>query len=173
MEHRALADQCDHRRPGIDQRPQIGIVFATGTRSTGHPERGDFRLPQAGARDAPKKLRVLGVRARPAALEVVDPQVIQAVGDLHLVFDRERHPFALRPVPQRRVVQKELHSSPCRPKTATQKRAASHAARGRQIVTGSETLLPERQHAGSLERRIAIMRISERTWRLGMVFSPY
>src|SRR5882724_13141555 len=65
-------------------------------------------MPEPLLPDATEELRVLGVRARPAAFEVMDAQVVQAPRDLHLVVDRERQALALRAVSQSRVVQEHV-----------------------------------------------------------------
>src|SRR3989454_12617130 len=58
--------------------------------------------------DATEELRVLGVRARPAAFEVVDAQLVQPVRDFQFVVDRKRQALALRAVSQCRVVQEHV-----------------------------------------------------------------
>src|SRR5204862_521362 len=74
-----------------------------------HAERRDLRLAQRDARDAPEELRVLGIRAGPAALDVADPERVQPAGDPDLVLRREGEAFALRAVSQGRVVQDRVH----------------------------------------------------------------
>ena len=46
-----------------------------------------------------EELRVLGIGARPAALDVVDAQLVQLPGDMQLVHHREGNAFALGAVP--------------------------------------------------------------------------
>src|SRR3989440_12918113 len=58
--------------------------------------------------DATEELGFLGVRARPAAFEVVDAQLVQPVRDFQFVGDRERQALALRAVSQCRVVQEHV-----------------------------------------------------------------
>jgi hypothetical protein len=57
---------------------------------------------------ASKKSYVLGIRARPAALDVVEPELVQAARDLDLVRQREDQAFALGAVAQSRVVENDL-----------------------------------------------------------------
>src|SRR5207249_6903104 len=82
---------------------------AVPARVPGHAERRDLRLAQRDARDAPEELRVLGIRAGPAALDVADPERVQPAGDPDLVLRREGEAFALRAVSQGRVVQDRVH----------------------------------------------------------------
>src|SRR5438128_764910 len=70
-------------------------------------------MPEPLRADAPEELRVLGVRARPAAFQVMDAQLVQPPRDFQLVVDRERQALALRTVPQCRVVQEHVLRPPC------------------------------------------------------------
>src|SRR5437773_1926957 len=54
--------------------------------------------------DGAEKLLVAWVRTRPAALDVVDAEVVEPLGDAQLVLEREGDVLGLRPVAQRRVV---------------------------------------------------------------------
>jgi hypothetical protein len=60
-------------------------------------------MPQAEVARATEELRVLGVRGRPAALDEVDAEVVELLGDAQLVVDRCRHAFDLQTIAQRRV----------------------------------------------------------------------
>ena len=72
------------------------------------PKAASCRVPQvellAGAAE---ELGVLGVRARPAALDVADAEVVELPGDGQLVGDGEVQPLLLRAVAQGRVVDVE------------------------------------------------------------------
>src|SRR5207244_12750963 len=74
------------------------------------PHHGGAHLPvpQPLLADAPEELRVLGVRARPAAFEVVNAQLVQPPRDFQFVVDRKRQALALRAVSQCRVVQEHV-----------------------------------------------------------------
>src|SRR6266699_5463051 len=65
-------------------------------------------MPEPLVADATEELRVLGVRARPAAFQVMDAQLVQPPRDFQLVVDRERQALALRAVAQCRVVQEHV-----------------------------------------------------------------
>src|SRR6185437_10803577 len=54
--------------------------------------------------DLAKKRRVAVVGARPSALDIVDAEIVEALGNLELVLDRERDVLRLTPVAQRGVV---------------------------------------------------------------------
>src|SRR3989449_7501812 len=91
------------------RRPPRSTLFPYTTLFRSHAERRDLRLAQRDARDAPEELRVLGIRAGPAALDVADPERVQPAGDPDLVLRREGEAFALRAVSQGRVVQDRVH----------------------------------------------------------------
>ena len=112
VQHGRLADDGHDRRLRVDQGPQVEIVFGARPGAAGHPERRHLGPPQPGLPDPTEELGVLGVRARPPALEVVDPELIQTPGDFHLVLDGKGESLALRTVAERRVVQHQLHRSP-------------------------------------------------------------
>ena len=57
---------------------------------------------------APEQFVVLRVGAGPTGLDVVDPEVVELLGDAQLVLDGERDALELRPIPQRRVVDLDL-----------------------------------------------------------------
>ena len=105
----ALPDDADRAGPRLDEMAQgvVGVDLALG--ASGHPE-GDERAGrevQLVARPA-EQLVVLRVRARPARLDVVDAEPVELLGDAELVVDRQRDPFELRAVAQRRVVDLDL-----------------------------------------------------------------
>src|SRR5207342_339508 len=74
----------------------------------GGAERGEARVPQvellAGTRE---ELGVLGVRARPATLDVADTELVELARDGQLVGDGEVEPLLLSAVAQRGVVDVE------------------------------------------------------------------
>src|SRR5690606_16555085 len=59
-------------------------------------------------RGLPEELHVLGIAARPAAFNVLDPKRIELFGDAEFVHGREIDAFALRTVAQGRVVDFDL-----------------------------------------------------------------
>ena len=62
-----------------------------------------LQLELAGGGPA-EELLVLGVGARPAALDVLDTEVVELLGDPQLVVDGERQALLLAAVPQGGVV---------------------------------------------------------------------
>ena len=103
--HVGLGDQRDHRRAGVEQRLNLGVGRSRRPGPTGGPE-GDqlggpqVELPRLGPRE---ELGVLGHRARPAALDEADPELVQQVRNGHLVGDRVGDAFPLGTVTQRGV----------------------------------------------------------------------
>ena len=51
-----------------------------------------------------EKVFVLGIGARPPALDVLDAEMVELLGDPQLVVDRERQAFLLTAIPQGGVV---------------------------------------------------------------------
>src|SRR5262249_19365870 len=99
-------------RVGPEQALQVRVVLGAGAGLARASERRELRAAQRERARAPEELRVLGVRGRPSALDVVDAEVVEQPRDLQLVLDREAEPLALCPVPKRRVEELDLHPSP-------------------------------------------------------------
>ena len=102
-----LRDQGDHARAGLAQVRQVGGRVP-------RPAGGSSRTPSSCAvrrassvRARAEELGVLGVGARPAALDEAHAEVVQVPGDGQLVVDRQHHALALRAVAQGRVVDVE------------------------------------------------------------------
>ena len=81
------------------------------------PKARDLGGLEDGVLDALEEAQVLGVRARPATLDVVDAEGVEPLGDADLVLHGEGHAFALRAVAQRRVVNLDFpgHGTPIIP----------------------------------------------------------
>jgi hypothetical protein len=67
-------------------------------------ECSDLGAAQLDLFDALEELGVLGVRAGPAALDIVDAEGIQLTCDLDLILSRKRQPFALGAIAQGGIV---------------------------------------------------------------------
>ena len=96
----ALAENRHHRSFGRDQRVDAGVLFHRVACQTGRAERrqpGMLQLHSLGARE---ELLVLGIRPWPAALNVVNTQLVQLVDDEDLVVRREADGLALGAVAQ-------------------------------------------------------------------------
>src|SRR5687768_1102829 len=61
--------------------------------------------------DLGEKIHVLWVRARPAALYIMDAELIQQLGDINLVIDRERDILGLGAIAQGGIEEFYLHGN--------------------------------------------------------------
>jgi hypothetical protein len=116
-----LPEQRDHRGLRGDEGEQVRVVFGANTRLARGAEGHELRLAQGERARAAEELGVLGVGARPAALDVVDAEAVEQGGDLELVLDGEAQALALGPVAQRRIEEVNLglhRSSPPKNKKA-------------------------------------------------------
>ena len=104
-----LGDQRDHARAAVAQRRHERVVGGRDAGPPGGAEGRQLGVPQVEllAR-APEELGVLGVRARPAALDEPDAEVVDVPGDVELVQDGEVEPLLLGAVTQGRVVDVEV-----------------------------------------------------------------
>ena len=84
---------------------RLGSSFARVGAMARRAERRELRGLPADGPGRGEELDVLGVRARPAALDVGHPELVEHARDPQLVGERERHVLALRPVAQGRVVE--------------------------------------------------------------------
>ena len=100
---RALADQGDDLGLGLEQGGQPRIVGGAAARPPGHPERRELGVLEL--RGLLEKTVVGRIGARPAALDVVDPELVEHEGDRDLVGDREVDALGLAAVAQGRVVE--------------------------------------------------------------------
>src|SRR5438552_3300888 len=99
-----LADDGDHWGLGGETEAEVAVVGGLHTRAAGRAEGRHLRVLETEALDGAEKLLVAWVRTRPAALDVVDAEVVEPLGDAQLVLEREGDVLGLRPVAQRRVV---------------------------------------------------------------------
>ena len=104
LEERALADDGDRLGAGVQQGPQALVVRGLHALAAGHAEGADPDVLQRQFADALEVLRVLLIRGRVAALDIVDAQAVQPLGDGQLVLQREADAFGLRAVAEGRVV---------------------------------------------------------------------
>ena len=100
-----LPDHRDDRGPRGDERLHVGVLVDLLPHPSGHPEGAHDRVLPAHLARPLEELLVLGVAAGVAALDVVDAELVQLLGDRDLVEHGEGDLFGLGPVPQRRVVQ--------------------------------------------------------------------
>src|SRR5439155_22352066 len=106
----------DDRHDGRLRAEAFGEVPILGRLHPCPPRRAEGRdlgVLQPEPLDGAEELLVARVRARPAALDVAEPEVVELLGDAELVVEREGDVLGLRTIAQRRVVQLEpLHEAP-------------------------------------------------------------
>src|SRR5690348_10007456 len=88
-------------------------IYDTTLRAVGAPgaaEGVDARVPPATVGGGLEEGDILGIRAGPAALYVVDAQRIEPFGDAQLVAQAQIDPLALGAIAQGRVVDLDLHA---------------------------------------------------------------
>ena len=100
-----LAEDRDDRRVGVEQQAHLVVVRrrAMSLRRV-EPNAASRARRNVRCLRLLEELDVLGVRARPAALDVVDAEGVEPLGDAQLVGDREGDAFALGAVAQGGVV---------------------------------------------------------------------
>jgi hypothetical protein len=103
-----LGDQGHDRRARFAQRDDLGVIGRLRAGPAGRAERGELRVleVQLGG-SAAEELGVLRDRARPAALDEPDAEVVQLPRDDQLVRDGQVQPLLLGPVAQGGVVDVE------------------------------------------------------------------
>ena len=101
----AFPDDAHGGRARLDEVPQ-GVVGVDLAELPARGSEGDERARVEGelGAGAAEELVVLRVGARPAALDEVDAEPVELLGDPQLVLDGERQPLELAAVAQRRVV---------------------------------------------------------------------
>ncbi len=105
MQQPRLADQSDDGRAGVDQRSDVRVVLDPVRPVASEAERRDPRVAPRHATRRCEEVGVLGVRARPAALNEGHAKVVEAAGNLELVGHRHGQPLALGAVAKGRVVE--------------------------------------------------------------------
>ena len=100
---RALADQGDRIGAALEQRRKARIVRGAAAGAPGHPKCAELGLGEH--RRVREEAVVGGIGARPAAFDVVDPELIEQLRDCHLVGDGEVDAVGLAAVAQRGVVE--------------------------------------------------------------------
>ena len=104
MQIPALTDQRDHRSLGSQQSLDVGVVLRLGAFFQGGAKSGDFRFLELHLAGALEESLIFGVRAGPAALDVMHAELVQPLGNLQLVIDGIRDALALGAVTQGRVI---------------------------------------------------------------------
>ena len=103
-----FAHDGDHRRLGIEKHANLLIVLDGHALAAGEAEAGDASVLPLAARGLLEELQVLRIGARPAALDVMNPELIEPLRDPQLVGEREIDALALGTIPERGVVDFDL-----------------------------------------------------------------
>jgi hypothetical protein len=99
---------------GFDEQAHLVVLFDGHAFFARRAERGEPRVLEFAFFGLREKFDVLGIAARPAAFNVMNPESVELLGDAELVRDREIDAFALRTVAQGRVVDFDLGFHKCR-----------------------------------------------------------
>ena len=102
-----LADERDHRRAGLEQEGDLRVLLHRRVRAARAAEGGEFRVLEFELLGFAKKLDVLLVGARPAALDVVHAEGVEPLRDAKFVGQGKVDAFTLRAVAERGVVEGE------------------------------------------------------------------
>ncbi len=103
-----LADERDDRRARFEEQSDLLVVFHPGIRAARAAEGREPGVLELQLPGFAKELDVLFVRAGPAALDVVHPEGVEALGDAQLVGERKVDALTLRAVAQRGVVERDV-----------------------------------------------------------------
>jgi hypothetical protein len=104
VEQPGLADEGHDRHAAVEERAHLWIRVGPRAGPARRAEGRQLRVAQTEVPRLREERDVAGVRARVAPLDVVDPELVQALGDEELVRDREADPLPLRTVAEGRVV---------------------------------------------------------------------
>ena len=109
MQLPALAENRHDRRARVEQLADVAIflhrVFGEACRA----ERGQLGMLELQLGGALEKVLILGIRPRPAAFNVIDPQIVQLLGDHEFVIHGKRDGLALRAVSEGRIEGEDFH----------------------------------------------------------------
>ena len=109
MDVPGFADDGHHLSPGVQEGADIGVFFrghplAGGAPKGDDPCRGEGSLPHLA-----EVLDIAGVRAGPSPLDIVNPELIEFLGDPQFVLHGKRDVLRLGSIPQGRIVDRNLH----------------------------------------------------------------
>ncbi len=112
MEIPGLAEDGDRRGCGFDEMADVGVAVDGVAGEARGTEGGEAGVLEAEVSRAGEELLVLGVGAGPAALNVIDTEFVELLGDDEFVGDGEGDGFTLRAVPERGVEYGDFHGWP-------------------------------------------------------------
>ncbi len=104
MQQPGLAKDRDHGRVRLQQQPDLVVALHRDTLAPRRTERRQARVLELLPLGLGKELDVLGIGPRPAALDVMNPERVELLGDAQLVHHRKVDAFALTAVAQGRIV---------------------------------------------------------------------
>ena len=84
-----LADHGRDRSVGLQYQLEVAILRSPHTRAARRAEGRDLRMLEVRLLDLDEKRRVAIVGAGPSALDVIDPEVVEAARDFNFIFGGE------------------------------------------------------------------------------------
>jgi hypothetical protein len=108
-----LADDRADRGEAAGEDPQAVVLVGAHAAAAGHAERRDLRVVEVLAREQLEELELLRVGRGEARLDQVHAELVEAMGDPRLLVRGQRHPLALHPVAQGRVVELDGGHATC------------------------------------------------------------
>jgi hypothetical protein len=103
-----LAENRDHRGFGVEQQAHLIVGLDLDVFAARRSERRQPRTAERTALGLLEELDVARIRARPATLDVMDPECVQSLGNAQFVGHGKRDAFALRAVAEGGVVDLDL-----------------------------------------------------------------
>jgi hypothetical protein len=100
----AFSDDGDHGGFGVEEGAHAGVFMGFHAAAAGHAEGGDLAGFEFELWDFAEKGRVFGIGEGEAALDKIDAQEVEFLGDLQLILKGEIESFALRAVAEGGVV---------------------------------------------------------------------
>jgi len=108
----ALAHHRHHGRAAIHQGADVGVVLGLGAGAAGHAEGDHLGVAQRQLAHLLEIGGVAGVGPRPAALDIINAELVQLGGDVELVVHREGDALALRAIAQCGIIDLDMcHAS--------------------------------------------------------------
>ena len=104
-----LAEDGDSGGLSVDEQLNLGVCLDRGVGAAGGAKGGHPGMLEGNVPYPVEIVHVLGVRAGPAALDVVDAKFIEALRNLQFVFDGQGDAFVLCAVAEGGVIDKDAH----------------------------------------------------------------
>ena len=107
MERPGFADHRDDPGAGLEKLPHLRIILHFHPAAASHAEGRDLGVSPRALGRFSEEFDVLGIRARPPALDVIHPELVQTLGHPQFVLHAERNPRSLRAIPQGGVINRD------------------------------------------------------------------